>query len=351
MKRFSSLFLVAIGVLLLLWQLPWIYSFLHSKQETPAFVIYSTLNEDFIFSSTLDGQRIHQDTQGERYSQHEVDSLVPFFYARQLLKDERFPDSIKGVATTYREAQQESFVWRSSPRDINTPQIGLYQLMESASKRVQLETPSDVFRITHQGIEFIDAASNQLDEAKSNAFTEVMKKKGFAFPATYLSGNPTVKKDYDQGYLILDSQQQLFHLKQVVGRAFVRKIELPQGIQLKNTFITEHRNQRTIGYASDSNNQFYVIELPSYAVKQLQIPSFNPEKEGLMIYGNQMDWTLKLMNSKKVTYYAINAYDYSLIKQYEEAYPEPNWLSKLFGAISLRFTSPMDKFVYPRIGN
>lgn len=351
MKRFGSLFLAATLVLLLLWQLPWINSFLRSKQEAAAFVIYSTLNNDFMISQTIDGKRTHRDTAGNSYLQNQVDSLVPFFYARQLLKDERFPDTIKGVAVTYRDAQHESFVWKSSPRDINAPQIGIYQLMESASKRVQLETPPDVFRITSQGIEFIDAESNQLDEAKSAAFTEVMRKKGFAFPATYLSGNPTVKKDYDQGYLLLDSKQELYHLKQVVGRPFFRKIELPEGVQLKKAFITEHRNQRTIGYASDMNNSFYVIELPTYAVKQVQIESFDPEKEGLMIYGNQMDWTLKRMSSEKVTYYAIDARDYSLLKQYEEVYPAPDFVSSLLGAIGIRFTSPMDRFVYPRMGH
>ena len=116
-------------------------------------------------------------------------------------------------------------------------------------------------------------------------------------------------------------------------------------------FIDIESNQRSIGYVSDSNNRFYVVELPSYAVKQIQIPSFTPEKEGLMIYANQMDWTLKLMNSEKVVYYAIDAHDYSLIKQYEEVYAATDIISKLLESISISFTSSLDKFVYPRLGN
>lgn len=48
------------------------------------------------------------------------------FYARQLMSDERFPDSSIGVAVTPRMAQTENFTFRSVPSDINAPRIELY---------------------------------------------------------------------------------------------------------------------------------------------------------------------------------------------------------------------------------
>ena len=61
------------------------------------------------------------DRRGNRYGQRQFDSLLPLFYARQLVADGRFPDSIAGRAVSPREAQAATFVFRSTPQDVNTP--------------------------------------------------------------------------------------------------------------------------------------------------------------------------------------------------------------------------------------
>ena len=100
---------------------------------------------------------------GRTYSAREFDSILPTFYARQLLNDERFPDSLCGVAVTPRLLQSENFMFRSTPAEINKPRTGLYPLLESMSGRVDLEMPDDVFRITSSGIEFVVMATNRID--------------------------------------------------------------------------------------------------------------------------------------------------------------------------------------------
>ncbi|RXE61133.1 DUF4857 domain-containing protein, partial [Muribaculaceae bacterium Isolate-001 (NCI)] len=131
------------------------------------------------------------DRAGNHYTQEETDSILPLFYVRQLMADERFPDSIMGVAVTPREVQHTNFNFRISAPDINTSAVPLYPLLESMSKRVELKMPDDVFRITPTGIEFIVMESNSVDEAKSRRFTEALTKKSFRFPARYVAGNPT----------------------------------------------------------------------------------------------------------------------------------------------------------------
>lgn len=88
--------------------------------------------------------------------------------------------------------------------------------------------PEDAFRFTDKGIEFIRMETNRIDEAKSKLFTEMLVQKGFAFPASYASGNPTTRKDYDEGYLVLDANHKLFHLKCTKGRPYVKLIQLPE---------------------------------------------------------------------------------------------------------------------------
>jgi hypothetical protein len=71
------------------------------------------------------------------------------------------------------------------------------------------------------------------------------------------------------------------------------------------------------------------------------LPGFDPAKDELTIFGNMFDWTVKLSTDKDDYYYALDATDYSLIK--EHAYKDMRR-----SVPGLSFTSPDDKFVMPR---
>lgn len=182
MKRFSQILLYVTIVLLLVWQLPWCYNFFTSKPEKTPFTLYSFVIDDFaMMGQEGDKGMVRRDLSGNTYTQAQFDSILPMFYVRQLMADERFPDTINGVPVTPRLVQMENFNFRTVPSDINAPRIGLYPLLESMSGRVDLKMPGDVFRITDTGIEFVTIASNTIDHEKSSRFTEAMKKKGFVF--------------------------------------------------------------------------------------------------------------------------------------------------------------------------
>ncbi|MCI6213076.1 DUF4857 domain-containing protein [Bacteroides heparinolyticus] len=342
MKRFSQLFLCLTVVLLLLWQLPWCYTFFVARPSRTPFSMYSCVIGDFVSIGYDEGVgTFRRDRAGNHYTQEETDSILPLFYVRQLMADERFPDSIMGVAVTPREVQHTNFNFRISATDINTSAVPLYPLLESMSKRVELKMPDDVFRITPTGIEFIVMESNSIDEAKSRRFTEALTKKSFRFPARYVAGNPTTRKEYDEGYLILDDEGKLFHLKQMQGRPYVRAIELPQGVQAKHLFITEFSDRKTLGYLTDANHAFYVLMNKTYEVIKTGLPAYNPEKDNLTIFGNMFDWTVSVEKPEGKAYYALNAEDYSLI----ESMQSPDTGHTMPG---LHFTSYRDEYVKPR---
>lgn len=121
--------------------------------------------------------------------------------------------------------------------------------------------------------------NNTIDQEKSKVFTEVLKKKEFRFPAQYVAGNPSTRKEYDEGYLILDAEGKLFHMKQTQGRPYVRAIPLPEGLNAKYLFITEFQDRKTLGYITDVNNNFYVLKNKTYEVIKTGLPSYNPETD------------------------------------------------------------------------
>lgn len=341
MLRISKIIFWSLVVVLLLWQLPWLYNFFMSKPTNSPFTLYSSVVGEFTMLDVEEQEIVYYDRAGRHYTEAEFDSILPMFYYRQLVTDGRFPETICGRAVTPRDIQNTNFHVRFNPSDINKPMIGLYPLMESMSGRVDLEMPDDVFRITEQGIEFIDMQTNTINLEKSARFTEMMQRKGFRFPAIRLSGNPTDRKEYDEGYVILDADSKLFHLKMTKGRPYCRAIELPEGMTPKHVFITEFTARNMLCFIADTENGWWVVKRPSYEVVKTGIPAYNPEAESMIIMGNMFDWTVGISDSDSDRYYALDADSFALIDTL--SYPTPD--KSIPG---LTFTHYTDEFVRPR---
>lgn len=353
MIRLSKILLFFTVTALLAWVLPWAYGFLGGASSRTPFTLYSTVTGEFSWLES-DGKGIaYKDAAGHAFTEKQFDSILPFFYYRQLISDNRFPDSIHGIPVTPKMAQIGNFMFRSSPRQVNVGIVGIYPLLESMSGRVDLDSPDDIFRIDRNGVTFIDCATNTVKEDKSAAFTEIMRRKGFTFPAQVIAGNPTTRKEYDEGFFITDSQGKLFHLKQTKGRPFVRAVEWPEGVEIARIFVTEYRGRQYFAFLTDKAGQFYVLTTGDYALHPVNIPLVDPTRQGIMIVGNPFDWTLKVSDPDGAEHlYAVDAADFSLLKELHYPAPEHTGIEKAEKYIfpfRLTFTSGFDTEVLPRI--
>ena len=341
MTRLSRLFLILILIILGVWQLPWCYAFLTAKAARQPFVMYSSLLGDFLLTGydEADGLTRH-DTQGRTYTEAEADSLLPLFYMRQLVADERFPDSLLGRPVSPREVQQTSFSFRMRPSAVNAPASGIWFLMESRPRRVELEMPDDAFRFTREGIEFITMETNTVDREKSDRFTRVMREKGFRFPPRQVAGNPTTMKEYDNGYLLLDAAGQMFHHKRVAGQPYVKALTLPEGVEPQHVFVTEFRDRLLLGFMTDARHRLHAVKADG-SVVLTGIPAYDPERDDFLVFGNLLDWTVCVSSPGTAHYYALRADDYTLLKSFD--------LPTDDGYVpGLSFTSPTDQYVRPR---
>lgn len=354
MKHKSILLLAAKAVLtlttcvLICWIAPWLYHFATDRTHRTPFTLYSSVTGEFASIVHENGQNSYIGQSGQRYTEAQFDSILPMFYYRQLIADERLPDTLFGQAINPRTIQTENFIFRTMPAEVNKKTIPLYPLLESMSGRVDLEMPSDVFRITGKGIEFIDMESNRTDTAKSRLFTDALLKKGFRFPAQIVSGNGTTRKEYDNGYLLTDSSHELYNLRMVQGRPYVRKIEMPDGVIPEHMFVTEFRNRRWIGFIADNRQRFWVLETGTYQFRQVELPPFSPANTSMTIIGNMFDWTVILENQEGGMLIAIDAGNLQQIRTMEIAQPELTVAERIGEKIpQLRFLSPLDKRVFP----
>ena len=350
MTRYGKIFLLLLAIGVLAWILPWLYSFATPDTRYAPFTLMSEVNDQLLHNLPADEKGLSMiDQQGRVYSGEAIDSMLPTFYYRQLIADGRLPDTLRGVAMTPKAIQAGNFIFRSSPSDLNRRVPGLYPLLESRSGRVDLEMPDDVFRITDQGIEFIDMATNTIKAEKSRTFTLAMEKKGFAFPATAIAGNPTTRKDYDNGYLLIVPHHRVFPLVMGRGRPFVRDTGIDPQIGMVQGFVTEFPGRQYIGYLTDRNSQLYVLT-SDYELIRMPVGSFDPKTENLMIVGNLFNRTVRIGGDDSVRWYGLRADVRPLVTQQEVSFP-PSVAQKIAGWVipfRLSFTSSVDGYAYPR---
>lgn len=172
-----------------------------------------------------------------------------------------------------------------------------------------------------------------------------MEKKGFAFPAMAIAGNPTTRKDYDNGYLLIDRNHRVFRLMMVRGRPFVRDTGIDPEIGMVQGFVTEFPGRQYIGYLTDRNSQLYVLT-SDYELIRMPVGSFDPKTESLMIVGNLFNRTVRIGGDDSVRWYGLRADDRTLVTQREVSFP-PSAAQKIAGWLfpfRLSFTSSDDGY-------
>ena len=307
--------IILLAALLLAWLLPWCYAFVFASPSWSPFTLYSCVTHGF---ASVDFDRENnvagRDLQGNTYTQQQFDSILPTFYYRQLAAEGRFPSEIEGVAVESRDVERTNFMFRTSPGEINRRRPTVYQLLESMPDRIDLEPATDVFRITGEGIEFVDMETNTIDQKKSAAFTKVLRDKGFSFPARVVSG-------------VADS------------------------LQIGQIFVTEFADRKSLGFLVDSEKRFYTLGAEDYKLHEIPVGKFGPTRENMMIIGDMFYWTVTIQGAESKRYVAVNARDYSLADEYRPEEKPQAWAeyAKYLFPFELSFTSPLDGYVKPRI--
>lgn len=348
MKAIKTL-LTIVSILLLAWVLPWAWRLATDQPARYPFTYYSSIAETFGIREIINETTILKDARGNHYTEAQFDSLLPMVYFRQLSRDGNLPDSLHGVELTQRVISNHNFYYRYRPSDKNMPRIPLYTLFESMPKRVDLEMPGDMFRLNNN-LEFLVPETNSVNQQKSTLFDEQLKKHGFEGPARIIAGNPTTRKSYDEGYFIADRNNQLFHLKMVNNRPYVGRINLPEDLVPIWFSVTEYPPRDFYGFLLTKDGRLFTIQTDGYAVKEVDLPPFNPETDNLLIMGNLFHWNVQVSSASGQTTYAVNAKDYQLVDEISFEAQAPNEIVyNYLLPFSLTFSSTNDKYIIPRL--
>ena len=328
--------------------IPKVYWIAFEKPHRSPFVMYSCMDDDYMILRT-DGEVERVDTKGNSYTREEYEQKLPLMYVRQLLISESMPDTIKGVAMDMHELSRAKSFFRFKPEDMISPKPKLYPMFESESGRAQLEMPEDFFRITWR-IEFLNSNTNKVDEEKSKMFSAALFQKGFKFPAKHISGIPTTRKSCDEGYLLVDAEDQLFHLKMMEGLPYVYAVELPEDLTFKYISCVDNKDKRFYAYLFSNANEIYILTQDEYILKKLPVTGFQAETCELKIYADLFNINVIIEDDEHLNIFTLDYNTYEVVDKYSESWkarkdrPEGKVFSYLFPA-QLSMTNPNTNFI------
>ena len=302
---FIKYLLILISTILLAVVIPQVVKMSVESATRYNFTYYSSILNEFCSIEFADKELARIDAHGNEYSETQFDSILPLFSYRQLITDGRMPDSINGQVVNIDLIRKGAFYFRTKPRDVLRPEVGLYPMYESMSGRVKLEVPDDLFRCKTT-LEFIDVASNTVKKEKSELFHQALLKSGFEFPAQWVAGIPSARKAYDEGYFICDKANQLFHFKQVNGKPFVKNTQVNKQLTPQYFKMVEAPDRRFYGFLFDDKKQMYQLGTDNYALRQLPL-KYDYTSQRMMIMANMLYWNVNIISDVGKHTYALNA--------------------------------------------
>ncbi|WP_168734204.1 DUF4857 domain-containing protein [Pseudothauera nasutitermitis] len=288
MMLLSRLALALLSVLALAKILPGYVEQVFPRDYETVLIAYSADQERLIFKHYRGGNWSYSDDRGNRLTEDEMRAALPFAHIRELERLGRLPDEVAGWPFDPEAAARHGTRMRLTPRQLDKPDFSLYTLMESVPGVKGLETPPDLFRMTDR-IEFIDAASNRIDEDKSRRFSRALAAAGFTHPARLVGDNASTLKSYDNGALLVDAQWRVFHLWQVNGEPRVTRTDtiLPPSVLAIRVLQPPSREYHGIVIFPD---QLLLLDWENHIPHRLPLDGHRPAAESFSAEETPLHW-------------------------------------------------------------
>lgn len=344
MRKTGNIYLAVITAMLAIWLLPRLWYIITAEPYSTPFTLYSCVAEDFVsLEDRSGGDFIFKDTHGREYA----DSVLPFFYYRVLSSRNKIPETINGRQYTADQIESNNIFFSTSPKDVNIPEMNVYMLLESEPLRLELEDPEYALVARRDGVRIIEMSKNRNAMELELAFNEALDSAGFRFPAGIVSGNPSTRKAYDEGYMLTDADGRLFHLKLAGGKPFVEGIPT-EGLEIEHIFITENENRASLAYLFDREGRFYILD----SLRRI-IPTdvrADVTKQSVLLVGDILNHTVRVSDSEGEDFWALESGTYRTVKTMRLDYPQDESfnLPKYIFPARLELSSSLDGRIRPR---
>jgi len=351
MKKITSAILFIIAIFSLAWFLPWVYSVVSPSSSQDPFLYFSPITNQWIITQKDSTDKMaYFDEEGNVISQKKRDELLPQHYYRDLMARGTMPETIQGMAVDVPALRHAEMMFNIAPRDINKIYPKFYPIMESMPQSVDLEDPNTAFRANGK-IEFVNIKDNTINQRRSKLFTETFAARGFEYPVRWTNATISARKQYDEGYMLIDNKGFLYHMKQQAGRPYLAKINSGD-IRFKYAFILENMNRTERGIAVSEDNDVYLLRHDGdYSLEYFDIGKVDLTKDRLMIWGNLFNRLIRVSSENGVRWYALDTKTNNLLanKTYPAVKTTSSAVAEYIFPFALTFISNSDSFGMPRL--
>ena len=349
-KNITYVIILVLTTLITSWSIPALVKKMVYESDGYPMMYYSSLLKELCIIDFRESKDAFRDVKGNTYPRAQFDSLLPLMNYRQLAMNGALPDSIEGHVLDVKVLRSKQVVYRFRPTDAHAPQPKMGVLLEAMPKRGSLSLPGDYFRMDNREMVFVDAQTNRVNQEKSKRFTDELLKRGFEFPAQAFWGNPTVRKPYEEGYFCLDSRGELFHIKMVNGRPFVKNTGISQQVSVKWFAMREVSDKRFYGYLFGQQGELGIVESKEdggYQFVQMEVRPVDLAKDDVTIMGNMLYWTVRIYNPEAMDCYGLSSSDLKSVSTFHQERKPGRWdkVSKLLFPIILSPTSTNSGYV------
>lgn len=303
--------LVALVILVLAMKLPPLYKTTFEQKERTLEYSFSEVLNEFVqtlwdYDTTqMRNVQVGIDMRGKHYKKDELMQIFPIKYARQLMHDGTFPDSIRNTHVTL-EMIQESSAFPLFLGVGGGPRSLLW-LFESNTDRIRMDIPNDMFRLTETGLEFIETGRNHVkgvNREKSDLFTQSLVNIGLTFPLKNIFGSQSAQKMKEEGYFMIDQKNEFFHMKMVDGQPVCKQVPLPDQIEV--IYMNTLDDEKYYGYVYDQNYNIYLLGIGDYFFHQLDIPDYSDYRSTIVMQKSLFFNTYSLYGNVNVKHYVLD---------------------------------------------
>lgn len=317
MKLYSKYLIVLIAVFSFSIIMPYFYSIISIETTSKDFVYYSEVIDDFVLRTyTHDRDFIYRDRAGNTYTEKEFKQLLPQVYVRDLLLTNSYPEIINNKIISAEDMVKYNFYLSAKAEYIDEERIRIKMspVFETQSGSANLTMPVDLARIG-KDITFINARTREIDNEKSELFTNELINKGFTFPVKLYGTNPDVRKPYDVGTFLIDKNNTLFRLYMVNGKPIVERYNAKIGNEeIIYISIRENKYADFYGFMISKSGNIYLINT-NHTISKIAVKNYNPNKDNMRININPLHVLLNISNDKYQSTYIYDK-DYTLLKSY-----------------------------------
>lgn len=351
MKYIKTL-LILLGTLLLSCYLPELYEYLFLHAQRPSFVLYSEVAQTFVQTRMENEKLLRETVDGKKqFTENEFDSILPTFYVRQLAADGKLPDTLLGKAVSMPLIRHTNFTHRFDPTRLNRKPPHAYQLLESAPERVGLSPAEDVFVFRGKNILFINSKTHDIDWNKSKLFQTAFDGREITGKIVKAVGDGNARKEYDEGYLLLDEAGHLFHFKQVKGRPYLVQIKTDQlSSPILHMDLCGFADREKLAYVQTADGSLYMLSNHAYKFLKLDLPPIDHRHDEWMAIGNMFYTTYHIAKGNQVDFVAVETETGRQVAIHTQTFPSGigEKTEAVLFPFRLTFTDDVSLQVYPR---